>query len=654
MDVDDPGPPKKTIGFTWSDRSHTADEDLRVVADSGDFAIIIMDGQRRITHWSSGAERLTGWSPQEAVGRVEYELIFSPEDRAAEMPQREQENAAREGRSETEHWHLRKDGTQFWGAAVLTPLYDRESGSHRGFGKLLRDITRQKRLEDELRGLFEESLDALLIVGDAAALLDANAAGSALEGQAGESVVGRRVFDLLPAEDNAEAAARWRDFLSRGEQEGTVRIVRPDGSTVEAQYRSRSEYVAERHLPALRHVTKRRRAEQDLRASEARLAAIFDRAAVGLSEIGLDGRFLQVNDELCRILGRTREELLEMVVPQVTHADDVPPSIEALGLTMKTGGPVSFDKRYLRPDGTPVWANSSLTLLRDRRGEPRAVLAVTVDLSERKRLEDELREANETLEARVAERTRILEERTAQLQAQTTKLERMSEMRQELLQRLVTTEEQERRRISRELHDQTGQHLTGLALGLKSLEEILCVYSPPAAGADGLLLQLRAITDELARDIHRMAVEMRPTALDDLGLVPALQSHVERWSQNRGMPIEFDTFGLEGDESRLSEVVETTVYRVVQEALTNVAKYACDGPKRATHVNVTLQRFGGHLMASVEDDGPGFDTDAAEQSGRLGIAGMQERAAFCGGTLEIESAPNRGTKVFIRVPIQPG
>jgi PAS domain S-box-containing protein len=132
---------------------------------------------------------------------------------------------------------------------------------------------------------------------------------------------------------------------------------------------------------------KRQQAEERLRKSEERLSAIFSQAAVGLSEISLDGYFQRVNDELCRILGRSREEILAVSIPNVTHPEDVLKSLEAFQQVVETGKPVSFDKRYLRSDGTIVWANSNLTRLDDEQGHPRTVLAVTVDLSERKQAE---------------------------------------------------------------------------------------------------------------------------------------------------------------------------------------------------------------------------------------------------------------------------
>jgi PAS domain S-box-containing protein len=163
-----------------------------------------------------------------------------------------------------------------------------------------------------------------------------------------------------------------------------------------------AEGRVERLLCISRDITERRQsederkqAEEQLRKSEKHLSAIFSQAAVGLSEVSLDGRFQRVNDELCRILGRSREEILATNVLEVTHPGDMAEGLEAIKQLLETGGPISLDKRYLRPDGTAVWANSSLTRLDDERGRPYAMLAVTVDLSDRKRAEEISRRAAE-------------------------------------------------------------------------------------------------------------------------------------------------------------------------------------------------------------------------------------------------------------------
>lgn len=237
--------------------------------------------------------------------------------------------------------------------------------------------------------------------------------------------------------------------------------------------------------------------------------------------------------------------------------------------------------------------------------------------------------------------------------------------RQQLLQRLVIAQEEERRRISRELHDQMGQYLAAMGIGLGALKETVRACCPAETGVPAALERLSHMADEMARELHRIAVEMRPTTLEELGVVSTLTSVCEQWSLTTRIPAEFVSAGL--DNQRLSELVQTTIYRVVQEALTNIVRHAASSStathvwpsssssgrgKAASRVSVTLQRLPHSLQLIVEDDGPGFDTEAVGELGRLGIAGMRERAAACGGTLEIESAPGEGTTVYLRIPAE--
>ncbi len=221
--------------------------------------------------------------------------------------------------------------------------------------------------------------------------------------------------------------------------------------------------------------------------------------------------------------------------------------------------------------------------------------------------------------------------------------------RQLLLERVVSAQENERRRISRELHDETGQLLTVLSLGLNTLEEAVHAHCPPETGASFLLARLNGIMDQLSKEIHRVAVELRPTSLDDLGLVPALEHYVAQWSERSGIRVDFNS--VMPENQRLPEMVETVAYRVVQESLTNVARHAGVRASGApTVASVTLQRSQGQFVVTIEDNGPGFDVVAAALSGRLGLAGMRERASSCGGSLDIESTPEQGTTVYLRVP----
>jgi signal transduction histidine kinase len=204
------------------------------------------------------------------------------------------------------------------------------------------------------------------------------------------------------------------------------------------------------------------------------------------------------------------------------------------------------------------------------------------------------------------------------------------------LRRVVSAQELERRRLARELHDETGQALTSILLGLKSLED---------AGDENDLAEstsrLRELVVTTLQDVRRLAVELRPKALDDFGLVPALERLVETFREQTG--IEVDLEPRLGEE-RLPSDVETTLYRITQEALTNVVKHA-----NARRVSIVLTRRGGTISAVIEDDGRGFEESRPSGNG-LGLLGMRERVALVDGRLSVESSPGSGTTLSVEVP----
>jgi signal transduction histidine kinase len=203
------------------------------------------------------------------------------------------------------------------------------------------------------------------------------------------------------------------------------------------------------------------------------------------------------------------------------------------------------------------------------------------------------------------------------------------------LRRVVAGQELERRRLARELHDETGQALTSILLGLKAVEEAQSDDELRAAGAE-----LRELIVATLQDVRRLAVQLRPTALDDFGLVAAVERLARTISDATGIAVDVESrLGPE----RLPEVVETTLYRIVQEALTNVVKHA-----QARSVTVLLVRRDGMMTAMIEDDGRGFDPDELRDEG-LGFLGMRERVALLDGRLTIESSPGAGTTLVAEV-----
>lgn len=221
-------------------------------------------------------------------------------------------------------------------------------------------------------------------------------------------------------------------------------------------------------------------------------------------------------------------------------------------------------------------------------------------------------------------------------------LREKEDMRLQLLDKVMSAQEEERKRIARELHDETSQALTSLMVGLKILE------SEASYCAVGERLQeMRQIVSHTLEEVHHLAVELRPSVLDDRGLVPALERYVREYEKKVDIEVDFHVLGFQGN--RVSSPVEVALYRIVQEALTNVAKYA-----HSDTVSVLLDWREGWVSAIVEDNGIGFDPEqvTARPGQGLGLFGMQERAALLGGTFKIESQIGIGTTVFIKIPVQ--
>jgi PAS domain S-box-containing protein len=351
-------------------------------------------------------------------------------------------------------------------------------------------------------------------------------------------------------------------------------------------------------------------AGQALQDSESRLRAFMKNSAVVgwmkddqgryefLSE-NLQSRF-QVRLDDWR--GKTDFDLWPREIADLLKQNDL--------AVLEGGQNVEAIERFIEPDGSSSWWLSSKFLFRDASGR-RHVGGLAVDITALKAAEEDLRQLNELLERRV-------QERTAQLQ--------------ELSRRLLEVQETERRTIALELHDEIGQNLTSLRLAISA----------------GAIDQAQAAVQDLVAHVRELSLNLRPSMLDDLGLLPALMWLFQRYTARSGIQVHFSHEGLDG--RRLGFSVETAAYRIVQEALTNVARHAA-----AREVTVHALAEKGALRIQVQDDGQGFDRDAALASGRsTGLRGMRERATLLGGRLEINSDPGAGTFLLAELPIEPG
>jgi two-component system sensor histidine kinase UhpB len=209
---------------------------------------------------------------------------------------------------------------------------------------------------------------------------------------------------------------------------------------------------------------------------------------------------------------------------------------------------------------------------------------------------------------------------------------------------IINAQEQERKRIARELHDETSQVLTSLLISLAILEESVTTQETRDRIAD-----TRKLAHQTLRAIRNLSIDLRPSALDDLGLLPALRWYVKEYQQKCAIEVDFSAPGF---KDRLSPEMETALYRIVQEALTNTARHA-----NAKKVVITMREDEGTVYATITDNGCGFDFDAlrksSDQERGLGLAGMNERVLLLDGSLTVHSSPGHGTTIEVRIPLEP-
>jgi two-component system, chemotaxis family, CheB/CheR fusion protein len=393
-------------------------------------------------------------------------------------------------------------------------------------------------------------------------------------------------------------------------------------------------------------ITERKRTEEELRKSNERVRLTIDSVEdYAIFMIDTAGRIERWNIGAQRIFGYTEAEATGQPAAIVfTPEDRAKHADEQEMITAREKGRASDERWHLRKNGTRLFVSGALYALRDDSGALAGYVKIARDLTERVRAEEDLRRAHDELEARVRERTFELAKVNDSLRVEISERIQAERERVRLLRQIVRAQEDERRRIARDIHDQVGQQMTALRLNLAALD-------PGDGGNEELrrrLEQAKTIAERVDADVDFLAWELRPAALDDIGVAEAIGNFVREWSKHSGVEAQFHSMGM--DKQRLSPESETNLYRIMQEALNNTMKYA-----QSKRVDVLLERRDNHVMLIVEDDGLGFDPkDQARAEGAkgLGLIGMRERAALVGGSLEIESKPNEGTTIFARVPVR--
>jgi PAS domain S-box-containing protein len=401
-------------------------------------------------------------------------------------------------------------------------------------------------------------------------------------------------------------------------------------------------------LGIVENITDRLRAEEALRSSEARLAGILDIAAEGVVSINENQRITLFNHGAESIFGYTASEVLglpvDVLLPQRFTGDhsrhirefaDSPDITRLMSLRRAIFG--------RRKDGTEFPAEGSISKL-DLGGQ-KIFTVILRDVTERKQAEEELRRTHDGLEVRVRERTAELATTNDTLRTEIDQRRQAEESLHLLSGRLLNLQDEERRRIARELHDSTAQSVAAISVNLAMVQQAASTLDPHAVNA---LRESETLAEECLREIRNLSYLLHPPALDDLGLVPALNSFTGGFAQRSGIHVDLE---VAPDFGRLPTEVETVLFRIVQESLTNAYRYS-----QSQTAQIHLERSQAEVTLEVRDQGIGIPPENLDPSsggiGRLGvgIAGMRARMRQLGGRLEIISN-NLGTSVRASLPV---
>lgn len=490
---------------------------------------------------------------------------------------------------------------------------------------IAQDITTRKAAERlveaserRYRALFEKTSEHITVVDPSGRVLHSSAPSPKQGlGYTNHEIVGQRGFDLMHPDD----LPRVRDAFQRLAQTPgasdffELRFRHKDGS-----WRFLESTVTNlTHIPEVagivinsRDVTDRKLAERTLRESDERFRKLFEGAPVGMAVADFETRILSANPAFCRMLGYNQAELLGRRTSDLTHPADLAPTVAAVQALLVGETPAYHqEKRYLAKDGHIIWVDVAASAVHGDLGEPLYVMGVIQDI---------------TLRKQALEQLRASQERSRQLAAY-----------------VVEAREEERSRIAREIHDELGQVLTGLKMGLENLAADCSANRASRASIGRQIAKMSRIVRTSIGSVKKISAQLRPGILDQLGLAAAIEWQAREFQSNTAIKCAIEALPanlvLTADQS-------TAVFRVFQEVLTNVARHA-----HASAVRVRLSAGPRWLTLSVQDNGVGMRKPKPDDPPALGLLGMRERAALLGGVIQFRGVRGKGTTVTLRLPL---
>jgi PAS domain S-box-containing protein len=535
------------------------------------------------------------------------------------------------------------------------------------------DVTARKLAEAKVRvseiryrRLFEAAHDGVLLLDPVTCkITDANPFMTKLLGYSQAQLVGKELFEIGLLKDEVASQEMFQKLKKKHE-------VRYEDLPLESQTGRHQEvevvanlYQEDGHAVIqcnIRDITARKQMEDVLRRNEALFSALVEQAPVGVYVVDARLRLRQVNPRarslfknVHPLIGRDFSEVMPVVWPQRIARQVV----ARFRHTLKTGQPYQspeFAERR-QDTGRPEvyeWQIQRVTLPAGELG----VVCFFSDITERKQAETAQRRvavlaaSNQKLELEIVQRQAVeaaLKQSEQQLNRLLVESSDMQEQLRQLSRAVLRAQEEERKRISRELHDVIAQTLSGINIRLATLKK---EAGRSADGFDRSLAHTQMLVGKSVDIVHQFARELRPAVLDDLGLIPALHSFLKDFAARTGLHTHLTAFA---QAEKIDSANRTVLFRVAQEALNNVARHA-----QASRVEVTLQKLSDRICLKIHDDGKAFNVESVQRrrgGKHLGLLGMRERLEMIGGCLQIESARGQGTAILAQIPLnraQPG
>jgi PAS domain S-box-containing protein len=481
---------------------------------------------------------------------------------------------------------------------------------------IARDIRERKKAEEQLsnernllRALIDHLPDYIYVKDTSFNYLINNRAFVKLVGAASEEentrknsieLFGEKIGQINMEEDK-KIFETWETIIDRDEP-----ILTRDGGnlwllTTKVPLKDQENKVTG-ILGISKDITERKEAERIIKESEEKYRTMIEQAPDGIFIANREAFIVDVNTSGCMMTGYTKEELLKMKYTELVSPENLrnnPIRIDELN----SGKIVLSERKLMRKDGSEILVEINAKLRSDG-----LVQSFLRDISERKKAEQELKESYKAI--------------------------------RKLTEHLQNIREEERAHMAREIHDELGQQLTVLKMDISWINKKMGIQDEPVKER---MKELLVMLDETVKSVRRISSELRPSLLDDLGLIAAIEWQLTEFEKR----FEIKTyFKPEDAEIKLPESIKTALFRILQESLTNVARHS-----KAKKVIVSLNTKNGSIVLSVADNGVGFDKQNTIGKKTLGILGMQERTSMMGGTYEISGKPGKGTRVIVTIPL---